>query len=70
MVSNHCTERPPPSAGGNMVDDVIAGLQSELSDGERKFIKYLLPVTKRAVNRREVGKVGERVGAGNSHISI
>lgn len=38
-------------------DDIISKLKSSLSSGEKRVIKFLLPYAKRAVGRRELGKV-------------
>ena len=40
------------------VDDVINGLKCDLTNGDRRAIKFLLPKTKVAVNNRELCKVG------------
>ena len=40
------------------VDDVIKGLKCDLTNGDRRAIKFLLPKTKVAVNNRELCKVG------------
>lgn len=55
MVRNSGTKHQ--TCPNKSVDEVVSNLQSDIKDGAKKFIKWVLPKAKHAVNRREIGKV-------------
>ena len=63
MVKNaktkHITNQP------KTVDEVVRDLQCDLTEGERRFIKWVLPKAKNAVSRREEGKVNQILTTSN-----